>query len=186
MTPRTDVRCLVVLAANGLLAWLLGAANHHLASAWFPFAAHFTVHLYAGGLLVTFAALRLDPRNGLVAVLATGLLTDALEPVPLGTNAALLGLVFFLVLRGRQRFPREETVFSIVVALLANLLLFIARSFLFVGGNPHPAEAWLRIFTDLVASQLVIVLVTPWFLALQNQAFELVGIHPETGRRAVI
>jgi len=40
------------------------------------------------------------------------------------------------------------------VALLANLFLFIALSFLLVGSNPRPGDAWLRIFCDLFFSQI--------------------------------
>jgi rod shape-determining protein MreD len=74
-------------------------------------------------------------------------------------------------------------VFGIVVALFANLFLVIALSFLLVGANPRPASAWVRIFADLLASQLLLLVITPWFLALQDRAMELVSIHPETGRR---
>lgn len=180
---RTDIRWLVVLAANLLLWWLVGTGNHYLTSAWFPFADHFTTHVYVGGLFVTFAALRLDARNGFIATLLTGLLCDAVEPVPFGTNAALLGLVYAVLLQARHRFPRDEALFSTVVALLANLFLFIALSFLLISAHPRPADAWMRLFADLVVSQLLLVAITPWFLALQGRAFELLSTHPETGRQ---
>lgn len=178
-----DLRWGIVVLANVLLLWLTGLANHHLASAWFPFASYFSAHLYLGGLCVVFAALRLDPRNGWIGILATGLLADATTPAPFGTSMVLLGLVYAVLLYGRQRFPRDEPLFGTVVALFANLFLFLALSFILVGAGPSPARAWLRLFTDLVLSQLVLALITPWFLALQSRAFDLVRIHPETGRR---
>ncbi len=173
-----DPRWLLVLLANMLLWWLAGLVNNYLAPA--------SVHLYLGGLLVVYAALQLDRKHGTIAILLTGLMVDAQEPVPFGTTMLLLGLVHATLLYGRQRFPREGTVFSLVVALFANLFLFIALSFLLVGNSPRPGEAWLRIFVDLFASQLAILLVAPWFLALQARAMELVRIHPETGRRVQI
>lgn len=172
---RRDPRWLIVTAANLLLWWLVGLANSYLAD--------FAVHLYVGGLFVVYASLRLDRKHGLIAVVLTGLLIDAVEPVPYGTSLLLLGLVHATLLYGRQRFPREGAVFGIVVALLANLFLFIALSFLLVGANPRPAAAWMRIFTDLLVSQLCLLVIAPWFLALQDRAMELVSIHPETGRR---
>lgn len=171
---RHDPRWLIVTLANLLLWWLTGLANHYVAG--------HAVFLYLGGLLITYAALRLDPKQGLIATLLTGLMVDALEPVPFGTSLLLFSLVHVTVLYGRQRFPREGAVFGIVVALLANLFLFIALSFLLVGAGPRPASAWLRIFGDLFFSQLAIFLVAPWFLALQDRAMELAEIHPETGR----
>ena len=147
------------------------------------------LHQYFEGrlrLLVVYAALQLDARQGLIAIVLTGLMCDAAEPVPFGTSLVLLGLVHATLLYGRRQFPREGAVFGIVVALFGNLFLFIVRSFLLVGANPRPGEAWLRIFVDLIASQVVILLVAPWFLALQARAMELARIHPETGRRVTV
>jgi rod shape-determining protein MreD len=170
-----DPRWLIVVLANLLLWWLVGLANHYLAGA--------AVHLYLGGLFVVYSALRLDRRHGYIAVILTGLLLDAVEPVPYGTSLCLLGLVFATLLYGRRRFPREGAAFGIVVGLFVNLFLFLALSFLLVGDNPRPAAAWLRLFVDLLFSQLVLAAVTPWFLSLQGRAMELARIHPETGRR---
>lgn len=178
-----DLRWSIVVGANLLLLWLNGLANHHLASAWFPFADTFSAHLYLGGLFVVFAALRLDPRNGWIGIVATGLFADAATPAPFGTSVVLLGFVYAVLLYGRQRFPRDEPVFGTVVALFANLFLFLALSFLLVGAGPSPARTWMRLFTDLVLSQLVLALITPWFLALQARAFDFLRVHPETGRR---
>lgn len=169
-----DPRWLLVLLANLLLAWLAGVANHLLAPAG--------VSLYFGGLFVAFAGLRLDARHGLVATLLTGLALDAGAPVPFGTHAALLGLVYATLLQGRHRFPREEPVFATVVVLFANLFLFLALSFLLISESPRPASTWLRLFVDLLCSQLTLALITPWFFALLARVFALARLHPETGR----
>jgi hypothetical protein len=173
-----DPRWLIVFGANFLLWWLVGLANDYLAG-W-------SVHLYVGGLFTVYSSLQLDRKHGLIAIALTGLLLDAATPVPFGTSLVLFGLIHAVLLYGRRQFPREGPVFGIVVAQLTNLFLFIALSFLLVGGNPRPADAWLRLFVDLLASQLVILLIAPWFLALQARAMELVQIHPETGRRVVV
>ena len=96
------------------------------------------------------------------------------------------GVVHATLVYGRQRLPREGAIFGTIAALFSNLFLFIALSFLLVGANPRPGEAWLRLFVDLIASQIVIVIITPWFLALQSRAMELAQIHPETGRRLTL
>jgi hypothetical protein len=87
---RYDPRWLIVTLANLLLWWLTGLANHYMAG--------FAVYLYLGGLLVTYAALRLDAKHGLIATLLTGLMVDALEPVPFGTSLLLFSLVHATVL----------------------------------------------------------------------------------------
>jgi hypothetical protein len=171
---RYDPRWLIVTLANLVLWWLTGLLNHY--------AAGMAVHFYLGGLLVAYGALRLDPRSGLTATLLTALLVDSLEPVPFGTSLFLFSIVHGVVLYGRHRFPREGPVFALVVALLGNLFLVIALSFLLVGASPRPSAAWGRILVDLIASQLLILAAGPWFITLQDRAMELAGIHPETGR----
>lgn len=170
-----DLRWLLGWLANVLLLWLVGLGNHYLAP--------FSVHLYAGGLLVTYASLRLDYRHGFIVVALTGLTFDALEPVPFGTHLVLLGFVHAVLLAGRRRFPREEPIFATVVALLANLFLFIALSVLLISASPRPGEAWLRLFVDLLASQLTLTLITPWFMGLNAALLARLRLDPETGRR---
>lgn len=170
-----DIRWLLVLLANLLLIWLAGLANHYLA----PFA----ISLYVCGLFVPYAALRLDYRHGFLATALTGLAYDSLTPAPFGTHLVLLGFVHAVLLYGRRRFPREEPIFATVVALLTNLFLVIAVTTLMVGENPRPADAWLRVFADLILSQLVIGLVTPWFMAVNAQLLALARLDPESGKR---
>lgn len=179
---RYDPRWLIVTLANLLLGWLTGLANNSLGGFSFLWIDHMSVHLYLGGLLVAYPALRLDLKHGLAATALTALLVDAVAPVPFGTSLFLFLLVHATVLYGRHRFPREGAVFGMVVALLANLFLVIALSFLLVGAGPRPGAAWLRLFADLLFSQLAILVLAPWFIALQDRAMELVQIHPETGR----
>ena len=106
-------RWLIPFATTLLLWSLVGQLNHYLA----PYGAY----LFVSGLLVTFAALRLSLRNGLAATLLTALAVDALEPVPFGTHFVLFGLMHVVLFHLRTRFPREELIFGVVVALLANL-----------------------------------------------------------------
>ena len=87
---RSDPRWLIVTLANLLLWWLTGLLNHYLAG--------FAVHFYLGGLLLAYASLRLDPKQGLIAMVLTSLLVDALDPVPFGTSLFLFSLVHLTVL----------------------------------------------------------------------------------------
>lgn len=172
---QADFRWLLVFGSNGLLLWLAGLANHYLA----PYA----LHLYVGGLLVAYPALKLDHRHGFAATVATALAFDATLPVPFGTHLVLLGTVHATLLYGRHRFPRDEPIFATVVALLGNLFIFLALSFLLIGVAVRPAEAWMRLFLDLIASQVVIALIAPWFVTLNGRLLALARLDPETGRR---
>ncbi len=161
-------RWLITLATTLLLWCLVGQINHTLAP--------YGVSLFVGGLLVTFAALRLGLRNGLTATLLTGLAVDALEPVPFGTHLLLFAGIHVALYHLRTRFPREETILGVVTALLSNLALFLALSFVTLGGQPAATGAWMRLLCDLILSQLFIAAVAPWFFALQEHALAFAGI----------
>jgi rod shape-determining protein MreD len=168
-------RSWLIVFGTTLLLWsLVGQLNHYLA----PCGAFLSV----GGLLVTFAALRLDLRRGLTATILIALAVDAVEPVPqfdrhliYGPNLLLFTAAHVLAFHLRTRFPRDETLFGLVTALLANLGIFLGLSFIYIelGAHPVAGTAWLRLFADLGWSQLFILLVAPWYLALQKRALEL-------------
>ncbi|HEY8933327.1 MAG TPA: hypothetical protein VIM44_08455 [Rariglobus sp.] len=159
----------ILFAASVLLALLLGQLNHYLAL-W-------QVHVWCGGLFVAFAALRLDYRTGALAAFVAGLLLDAGEPVAFGTQGFLFLAAHAVVFTVRARAPREETVIGVVVALLANLGLFLALGFLRISPVVEPAQAWLRGFADLLVSQIVLALIGPWFFSLQTRLLEMTGSH---------
>jgi len=159
-------RCLIPFAVSLLVWWLVAQVNDYLA----PHAAY----LFVGGLLVTFSALHLRLRPGLVATLLTGLAIDAMEPAAFfGLHLLLFAVVHVLLFHLRTRFPREETAVGVVTALFANLALFLAYSVVALGAQPAPGVAWLRLLADLCWSQLFIAAVAPWFFALQQRALEL-------------
>ena len=161
---------IVLLACTGGFSVLLGQFNHALS----PFA----ITLTAPGLLVVFAALRLPLRTGLILVGLTGLWLDASAPEAFGRDALLLGLAFCVLHGIRVRLPREELLVGVVAALFINLGVFAALALLDLGGLPDPGTGALRLLADLIASQLVTILLGPWFLALQSRALDLVGAGP--------
>lgn len=160
-------RVLILSVASLLLALLLGQLNHLLAP-W-------QVHVWCGGLFVAFIALRLGYRTGAFATFIAGLLLDADAPVAFGTQAFLFLAAHAVVFTLRARAPREETVVAVMFALLANLGLFLALCFLRIDPLSHPADAWLRAFADLLASQLVLAAIAPWFFAVQTRLLEANG-----------
>ena len=178
-------RWLIVFATTLLLWSLVGQVNHYLA----PFGASLSV----GGLLVAFAALRLNLRNGLTATILIALAVDAAEPVPevghhllYGPHLLLFTTVHILIFHLRTRFPREEMLFGLGTALLANLGLFLGLSFIYVELAAHPASgaSSLRLLADLGWSQLFILAVAPWFFSLQQRALDLgrVDLEDESHR----
>ena len=171
-------RVLILTAASLLLALLLGQLNHYLA-VW-------QVHVWCGGLFVAFVALRLGYRTGATAAFIAGLLLDAGTPVAFGTQGFLFLAAHAVIFTVRARAPRDETIVGVMVALLANLGLFLALSFLRIDPLIEPAQAWMRVFADLLVSQVVLALIAPWFFAVQTRLLEANGTNlREFSRRAI-
>jgi rod shape-determining protein MreD len=134
--------------------------------------------LFAGGLFVAYSALALPLRQGITASILGGLLCDSVSPVAFGTHAALFGVAHAVVYNLRERLQRDETAVRVIVALLVNLFLFLALSFIHVGVLHGRAAAWPRMLSDLAWSELVLAVTAPWFFALQLRTLELARANP--------
>jgi cell shape-determining protein MreD len=136
------------------------------------------VWLFAGGLFVAYSALMMPLREGFAASVLGGLLCDSVAPVAFGTHAALFGVAHAVVYNTRERLQRDETAVRVLVTLLLNLALFLALTFARVRVAHGTAASWPRILSDLVWSEAALVLVAPWFFALQTRTLELARANP--------
>jgi hypothetical protein len=161
---------LIITLSALLLDLITGQVNHALAG-W-------QLHVFAGGLAVTFAGLHFSRGAGLAAVLLAGLLADAAGPLAFGTQATLFGAAFLAVQQVRDRVPADLVWPRVGVALLANFGIFLALSLLRTRLFPAPGQAWVRLFWDLAGSQLLIILIGPWFLELQARVLQFVHFEP--------
>ena len=62
-----------------------------------------------------------------------------------------------------------------MVILITNLGLFLVISAVALRLLPDADQLTSRVFSDLIASQVVLALVSPWFLALQTRTLRLAG-----------
>jgi rod shape-determining protein MreD len=136
------------------------------------------IWLFAGGLFVSYAALKVSYRTGFVVTALGGLLCDAVAPVAFGTHAALFAAAHAIVYNARERLQREETSVRIAVTLLVNLGLFLALTFARMRLAHGIAAAWPRLLSDLAWSELAVLVTAPWFFALQLQTLELARANP--------
>ena len=166
------MRHIAAIFLSLVLLWAIVAeANHGLTG--------LRIYLFVGGLFVTYSALVLPWRAGLAVTLLGGLLNDANAPVAFGTHLVLFAAAFAIVSHLRDRLPRDDTIARIIVALLANLGLFLLLSFTQIGSSPAPGAAWPRLFADLACSQVFLALIAPWFFALQRRALLLARAERE-------
>lgn len=162
-------RTLVLFACSLLLWTLVAQLNDALAST--------RIYLFTGSLFVAFAALTQPRNNGLAATMLGGLVCDANSPVTFGTHLLLFAVAHLTLFHVRDRVPRGDNVAAIVVVLLTNLALFLVFSFTQIHDSPAPAAVWPRLIADLVCSQIFLVVVTPWFFALQARGLLLARLR---------
>jgi rod shape-determining protein MreD len=136
------------------------------------------IWLFAGGLFVAYSALMMPFRQGFFVTILAGLLCDAATPVPFGTHAWLFALAHAIVFNARERLQRDENGVRIAVALLTNLGLFLALTFVRIHVAHGGAGAWPRMLSDLAWSEVVIAVIAPWFFAFQLRTLELAGANP--------
>lgn len=164
-------RSLVILVSLILLWTIVSLLNDALSEV--------RLHVFAGALYVAFAALTQPRRSGLIAVMFAGLICDANTPVNFGTHMLLFATAHYILFHIRERVPRDDNAAAIAVVLLTNLALFLVFSFTQIHDSPAPAAIWPRLIADLVCSQLFLVIVTPWFFALQMGALALARVPRE-------
>lgn len=149
-----------------LLLWALIAQVNHYLAVWH-------LYIFVGALFVTLAALRLPLSEGLFATVLGGLLCDANAPVPFGTHVLLFTLTHILIHKIHPRVPSTQTVPQVIIALVANLSLYLALTIILAAGPNHRMPGLGRWGIDLLVSQLFLVLIAPWFFALQTSLLKL-------------
>jgi hypothetical protein len=167
------MRRTLTLFATLLVLWTLVTQLNHVLTG-------LRVYLFVGSLFVVFAALTQRLRTGLTVTLLGALVWDATTPVAFGTHVVLFAAAHVVIFHVRDRVPRDDTAARVMIALLANLGLFLVFSFTQIVRSPLPAAVWPRLIADLVCSQVFLTLIAPWFFALQNQALVLARLERET------
>lgn len=156
-----------------LLLWVLVAEVNHYLAVWH-------MYVFVGALYVTFNALRLPTRAGAIATVLGGLLCDANAPVPFGTHLLLFIAAFALIHHLRKRLPTEDTATRVGVALLVNFCLYLALTILLAVRAPIIGHMWPRLLFDLLLSEFFLLLIAPWFFALQTRVLELARVRERT------
>ena len=166
------MRRFLALAVCSLILWVVVSQLNHSISAT-------QIYLSVGALFVTFAALTQPFAVGLWGAVFAGLVLDANTPVAFGTHLILLATADVLIFRLRERVPRNDTVSRVAIAVVANLVVFIAFSVLEFIRTPVSAAVWPRLLVDLVCSQVFLAVIAPWYFALQSRALVLAGVDRE-------
>jgi hypothetical protein len=95
------------------------------------------------------------------------------------THTILFAIAHIIIFHLRDRIPRDETAARVLVALFTNLAIYLLFSFTQIGHSPTLGTVWPRVIIDLFLSQIFLVLIAPWFFALQAHTFALVRADRE-------
>lgn len=158
----------LTLLGCAVILWLLTTQLNHALT-------DLQVYVFTGALFVTFNALTQPFAAGIAVSACIGLVFDANTPVAFGTHLVLFVLTHLLVARFRERVPRNDTLSRTIVAILANLALFLVFSFTQLSRFPSPGSVWPRLLVDLLCSQVLIALIAPWYYSLQARALAVTG-----------
>lgn len=159
----------IVLLANVLLLWLVELIHFGLT--------RYQVTLLLPGLLLAFPALNFKPFPAVLAGALTGLWMDTASPAPFGLHTILFGFSIGIILQFRHRLHRENRTHGFILTHVLNLILGVVLAIFLGRGFYFDPAYWIRIAVDLLASHLILLLITPWFFQLQISALDLVGVQ---------
>ena len=172
------VRVPLIVFAAAVLLWAIQCLLNHYIAPW-------QLTVFSAGLVVAFAALRLTYREGVRALILTGLWLDAASPVPFGLHTALMLVAQTIIFGLRGRLAREDTLVGLGCAVLSNLAVFLVLSAALLHRNPAPVNMALRLIMDSLLSFCVLVLIGPWFFAFLERLLEMCGVNLRREQRGI-
>lgn len=177
---RTDHRWLVAFAGNVVFLWVVAQVNHYLSSVNLGFTRG-PLYLSLLGLPVAFAALRLNLRHALLAIVPTALAFEADLPIPSGLLMLTAAACACAAIALRANFNRFESRSALLASLVINLVLFTALT---IAVPPVTGVAsGARLASDLLFSQLALVALAGWFWAFQIRLLQIFGFNLTTELR---
>jgi len=161
-----DLRWIIILFGNCLLLFLVAMVNDALAP--------LSIYLYINGLIVLVPLIYLSLSKGLLCVLITGIYSDAILLLPFGTSPVIFAVVFTAYYWFRQEFKTHYSPgHNLLYAVSGNAFLLAITSITLNEGSLSHFSYWSSILLNFLFSQIVLSLITPWFISLQGSLVEL-------------
>jgi len=176
---RSDSRWIVVFVGNAAFLFLVAQLNHYLTGVSLG-RGPMQLHVFLLGLPIAFAALRLNLKHGLAAVIPSALFAEAGLPLPPGLLTMICTTCFCVTVAVRSTFNRFATTSALIVVAILNLIIILALSIAVLReGNLSSS----RIVVDIAISETAVVLLTSWFFSAQRSAVAFFGYSLETELR---
>lgn len=170
-------RWLLVAIGHSVALFFLGQANYYLAP--------LGIQLFAMGMVISFSALELNLKQGILSLAPVCLLVDSKMPLPFGFTLLASMTLFTIAHILRSRVRREATAYALASSLLLTGAGFAAYTFgaaYYLGSES--IHFW-AIALNLAASSAVVVFLNRIFFETQTGLLAIFGINlPEEQREA--
>lgn len=156
-----DFKWLSIFIGNCIFIIVIQLMNDSLAS--------MALNLYPYALCIFTPLLLVSYTTGLISIFITGLILDATTILPLGTTSVLFAIVYTAYSYFGQRFKTYKVWHSVLILLSANAIIFTFLGFFLDSNNYFNLYFWGSNLLNLFFSQILLLFITPWFLALQSR-----------------
>ena len=162
-------RWLLVSIVHYLALFLIGQANYYLAN--------FGISLFALGAIVSFSAMELNFKQGMLSLIPVALHLDSRSPLPFGFSLFALLSLFAITHFLRSRIRREISTYGLATAIVLNLfayLIYTIGSARYLGTD---AISFGPCVLNLLLSGLVLFSLNGAFFTLQNATLLFFGVN---------
>ena len=169
-------RWLIVTVVHYITLFFVTQLNYYLAG--------FGLQIIVAGMLISFSALELNYKHGLLSLLPIALHLDCKSPLPFGFTLILTLALFTIAYVARSRVRREIAASALISSLVLNLVVYSAYTF---GAIRYISSEGIHIgplALNLFASGLVVVLFNKLFFDVHTGTLALFGINLAEEQRA--
>ena len=158
----------VILFSNALLFFLINKLNHSISQ--------YSLYFFLNGIYLIFAATNIRLKTGLFCSFITGLFLDSMFPYSFGLSTVCFIPLHFLLYKNRYKLHRDQNWHITLLAFAINLLLIAILFFSNSNGHLFELPYFIHCTTDLVISQILLILSAPWFFDFQRSTMQWVGV----------
>lgn len=159
---------IIILICHGLLNFLIVEINDSVAT--------LSITLFIPGIFIAFPALNMRLYPAILCNILTGFLIDSITPIPFGLTATIFLIIQLIISRYRQSIKRNNLYHGWVIAQITNMILFFAVTLWFNSTVLFQFGIFFRTMLDFLLSQLVLAVITSWYLQLLKEIILWAGI----------
>ncbi len=169
MISISNNRWLLVAIGHYVTLFFLTQANYYLSSTG--------IQLFVLGMLISFSALELNYKQGLLSIVPVTLAIDSKLPLPFGFTLISSITLFTIAHVLRSRVRREVTASALATSILLNLGSFAAYTFGAIRHFGSEAIHFGPLALNLLASTLVVLMINRFFFDTQIGVLSIFGIN---------